>query len=223
MQRRIVLGFLAGAAAISIGGCVGPFRNHYRFKLTVEVETPEGLKSGFSVIEVWAAYEMPGSQRRLWGVKGEAVAVDLPGGQVLFALLKTHAIHEDMAGLSMTTLDPRFRNDVVESAERIAKRDGIRSPTEVAPKNYPLLVRFINIADPESVELVDPGALNAAFGAGVRLKRITVQATNDAVSEEIGRRLEAMGVKAGHGLGGRVGVAPKPTLAEQLGYGDFWR
>lgn len=184
-----MMGLIAGAAAIAAGGCAGPFRKRYRFRLTVEVNTPEGLKSGYSVIEVWAAYETPGSQRRLWGVIGEAVAVDLPGGQVLFALLKTHAIHEDMAGLSMTTLDPLFRNDVVESAERIAKRDGIRSPAEVAPKDFPLLVRFRDPNAPATLELVDPADVAALFGSGFEMMRITIEVTDDPVTTEIEQRL----------------------------------
>lgn len=189
MQRREVMGLLAGALAISTAGCGGPFRKRYRFKLTVEVETPEGLKSGSSVIEVWAAFETPGSQRRMWRVRGEAVAVDLPGGQTLFALLKTNAHYEDMAGLSMMTLDPRFQYDVVESAERIARRDGIRSPAEVAPKDYPLLVRFRGVVDPASVRQVDPADLVTSFGPGMRLKRITVEVTDDAVTTGIEKRL----------------------------------
>lgn len=189
MRRREVMGLLAGAVAISTTGCAGPFRNRYRFKLTVEVETPEGLKSGCSVIEVWATYNFPGSQERLWGVKGEAVAVDLPGGQTLFALLKTNAHFGDMAGLSMTTLDPRFHYDVVESAERIGRRDGIRSPAEVAPKDYPLLVRFRSVADPASVRRVDPADLATSFGLGARLKRITIEVTDDAVTTGIAKQL----------------------------------
>jgi hypothetical protein len=33
-----------------VGGCSGPVYKH-RYRLTLSVETPDGLKSGFSVIE----------------------------------------------------------------------------------------------------------------------------------------------------------------------------
>jgi hypothetical protein len=42
------------------------------------------------------------------------------------------------------------------------------------PAEYPLLLRFGNIADPRTVEQVDPDNLAASFGYGVRLKRITI-------------------------------------------------
>ncbi|HET9630690.1 MAG TPA: hypothetical protein VFP14_14535, partial [Novosphingobium sp.] len=57
MMRRSVLGGLAGALALMLPGC-GMFGNSlptYRYRLTVEVDTPEGLKTGSSVIEVRTA------------------------------------------------------------------------------------------------------------------------------------------------------------------------
>jgi len=173
----------------ALSGCTLLGRSTYRFELTVEVDTPEGPRRGSSVIEVWASYNMPGSQERLWRVRGEAVAVDLPDGKTLFTLLKTGAIHGDMAGLSMEALDPAFKNDVVESAERIAERKKITSPATVAPASYPTLVTFGDIADPTSVELVDPDNLAATFGEGTALRRITVQITDDPVTTGIEKRL----------------------------------
>jgi hypothetical protein len=221
VRRRDLLGVLAGGSALLLGGCAGPFRERYRFKLTVEVETPQGPKSGFSVIEVWATYNMPGSTERLWGAKGEAVAVDLPDGQVLFALLKTSALHGDMAGLSMATLDPQFRNDVVESAERIGRREGIRSPAKVAPKDYPVLVRFKDKADPKSVELVDPLALDLTFGKGVQLKQITAQVTNEPMTEGIERKLSWLPMYYDKLLSGERYERISPDLADHLGAGHF--
>lgn len=200
MGRRGALEWgLAGLALAALPiGCAGPFRHRYRFRLAVEVDTPLGLRRGSGVIAVWATYNMPGSSERLWGVEGEAVAVDLPGGQVLFALLKTNAIHNDMAGLSMTALDPAFKNDVVESAQRIGRGTGIVSPVAVAPKDYPMLVRFRDLSDPKSVEQVQPDALEKAFGSGVRLRRITVQVTDDPVTTGIKKRLPSFGPETGY-------------------------
>src|SRR5690242_13207563 len=78
----IVMPFLSGCALL-------PHR--YSFKLTVEVETPQGVRSGSSVYQVSAASMpallLPNERKRDWVVKGEAVAVDLPNGQTLFALM----------------------------------------------------------------------------------------------------------------------------------------
>ncbi|HBM06154.1 MAG TPA: hypothetical protein DD369_11230, partial [Erythrobacter sp.] len=58
---------------------------------------------------------------------------------------------------------------------------------------YPMLVTFGDLDDPASVERVDPDDLAATFGEGVRLKRITVQITDDPVTSGIEQRLGWLG------------------------------
>jgi hypothetical protein len=209
IARRIAIGVLAGGVTILfvgydvtgfvVGGLVAllvgfkiPLSNSYRFRMTVEVETPEGVKVGSSVYEVRARRTkamLPDANTRKSAARGEAVAVDLHGGRTLFALTKTGAIHGGLVGLSMSTLDPAFKNDIVESAARISAGDSIRSPAEVEASDYPLLVTFADMADPTSLEGVDPSDLSKMFGHGVRLKRIVVEVTNDQVTTGIEARL----------------------------------
>lgn len=62
----------------------------FRYKLTAEVMTPDGLKTGSSVIEVSysSVHPLPNPGRwRADKVTGEAVYVDLGGGKNLFVLL----------------------------------------------------------------------------------------------------------------------------------------
>ena len=181
------------AAVLTLGGCAEMFPNKYRFRLTVEVDTPQGLRSRSSVYEVWAngiTAALPEEAKRDWGVKGEAVPVDLPNGRTLFALLKTvNPMREDLAQMSMVALDPAFNNDIVESAGRISQNSGVRANADVPPSDYPLLVMFRDIVDPKSVERVDPADLASAFGPGVRLKRLTVEVTDDDVTMGIEKRL----------------------------------
>lgn len=189
---------MRGIGALSIGmlaalaSCGGLTPTTYRFRMTVEVATPQGTRSGSSVYEVRAYTTgeiLPDANKRSWETRGEAVAVELPGGRTLFALMKTGAMHGDMASLSMRALDPMFNNDIVESAERISRRQSIRSPAQVVSSDYPLLVTFVEITDPKSVVRVNPADLMATFGYGVRLKAITVQATDDPVTTGIKKRL----------------------------------
>jgi hypothetical protein len=50
MARRGALGLLAGTVAALLSGCGSFFRSgSYRFRMTVEVETPEGVRTGSSV------------------------------------------------------------------------------------------------------------------------------------------------------------------------------
>jgi hypothetical protein len=62
----------------------------FRYKLTAEVMTPEGLKTGSSVIEVSFSSTHPLPNPGRWSadtLTGEAVYVDLGGGKNLFVLL----------------------------------------------------------------------------------------------------------------------------------------
>ena len=54
---------------------------------------------------------------------------------------------------------------------------------------YPMLVRFGNIADPTSIEQVDPRNLVGSFGLGVQLRRITLAVTDEDVTVGIGKSL----------------------------------
>lgn len=184
---------VAGATLLLIvWGNMSAHRAAYRFRMTLEVDTPNGLVSRSSVYEVTARYRadlQPGGQKREWSVRGEAIAASLSDRRTLFALLRTNAIHEDLAGLSMTALDPAFRNDVVESAGRIARTDGVRSSAVVERALYPMLVTFRDPEDPCSVEEVDPDDLARTFGPGTRLRRITVALTDDLLSDDLSRRL----------------------------------
>lgn len=199
MARRGMLGMLAGGAVALLSGC-GLFGNpSYRFKMTVEVETPEGLKRGASVYAVRAEKHsptiFPEARGRSREVVGEAVAVEVSPGKALFALMKTlnGAGDDNLAYLSMVTLDPAYKNDWVESAQRISSGDGIRSPADVAEGDYPMLVTFTDIDDPSSVQRVDPANLAASFGPNIRLKRITVEVTDDDVTTGIEKRLRWLG------------------------------
>ena len=194
MARRGVLGLMGGMATFVLSGCgLGP--PSYRFKMTVEVDTPEGLKSGSSVYEVVSNRQtdlVSGGSSSTAELRGEAVAVDLGGGKTLFALLRlANAKNDDdnLAIMSMKTLDPNFAYKRADTAERRLKGDGIRSPGDVASADYPMLVTFGNITDPASVVRVDPTNLLASFGSGVKLKRIWVEKTREAVTAGIEERL----------------------------------
>jgi hypothetical protein len=196
MARRGVLGVLASAGTFILSGCGAIISNYsYRYKMVVTVDTPQGERSGFAVHET----QVTKNNFTFWGLdaergmylRGEAVAVDLPGGQTLFALLCDPA-------LPQSVLDPDWKNDWVASAQVISRGDTPRGPLSMTlgkPKpvnmksGYPMLVRFRDIKDPKTVQEVDPANLAASFGAGVRLKGITVEVTDENATTGIGKRL----------------------------------
>lgn len=204
MARRGVLSSLAGAGAALLGGCKSGFQPAYRFRMIVEVETLEGVKTGSWVYEVsaWRTSDLvSGGKGSKWKLCGEALPVDMPNGQTLFALLKTtNPLRDDLALMSMAAMDPSFQYEKFESVGKIASEDGVLSPAVVAPDDYPMLATFADKSNPASVELVEPGSLVAHFGLGVRLRGITVELTDNQVTSGIAERLgwlEAVGRERG--------------------------
>lgn len=201
MARIIKAAWLA-LAALMVPGCAfaDDTAPDYRYRLTVEVETPEGLKAGSSVIEVQQTLVRAGSspahqavERR---VRGEAVAVDLPGGKTMFALLRSDN-DIDWASRVFVLLAPKRKQTFEDSLDDVLEVKGEQALPRMWPavstiperSAYPMLVTFNDLAKPESVAAVDPDDLAATFGDGVKLKRITVELTDDPVTTGIEERL----------------------------------
>lgn len=200
---RVIAGFWALVAAVLLAGCETAVEDQapdYRYRLTVEVETPEGLKAGSSVIEVQQtlgrAGSSPANQAVSRRVRGEAVAVDLPDGQTLYALLRSD-FNIDWASYLFVNLVPKSDEPFADSLDNVLELKGEQTLPRMWPPvghlgertAYPMLVTFGDEADPTSVAKVDPDNLAATFGKGVKLKRITAELTDDPVTTGIEERL----------------------------------
>lgn len=166
-----------------------------RYRLTVEVETPEGVKAGSSVVEVrvretgedsWAPVEARGVRADL---RGEAVAIDLPGGRTLFALLRTKN-RVDAAKwwpFSVVSTEPF---DGEYAGIRRAQQMKREMASGILPiEDGPMFVTFQAINDPTSVQSVDPTDLASSLGSGVNLKQIMIEITDEEVTDGIEQRL----------------------------------
>jgi hypothetical protein len=179
--------------AAVLSSCVSRSQTQ-RTKITVEVDTPAGLRAGYSVFEDVMTPAGPFSisdNKYSSKFRGEAVAVDLPGGRTLFALLHNgHSL--DMANLIGRALYPDGRNDGGPALEPGHPPREMRAELKgLAESGLPLLVTFRDVNDPMTIEKVDPANLAATFGSGVQLKRITVAVTGENVtSGEIAKRLQ---------------------------------
>lgn len=199
---------MMAAILATLTGCGSGGLPDYRYRLTVEVETPEGLRTGSSVIEVSTSIAgstsipSPGAVRHR--LKGEAVTVDLGRYGTVFALLRS-----DNFGDWATNLLFRLAPDVPDVRDEDGKYDSDASFKAryeamlqnrrliVLPKTFPdvaflkdqparpMLVRFRDVDDPTTVERVEPDDLAASFGDGVHLRRVTVQLTDDPVTKGI--------------------------------------
>lgn len=206
----------------------------YRYRLTVEVDTPEGLKTGSSVIEVKQSLGLaggsPGHSQIYRRARGEAVAVDLADGNTLFALLRSNddiewaeTIAERVAPkIERTGGDPRFDRVLGLTQQTQVPRTFPPFGNAKPQTAYPMLVMFADLDDPTSVAQVDPDDLAASFGEGVSLKRITVELTDDPVTTGIEERLGWLSIKRGSiGLSPmearRSGVDPKQLSSTVTG------
>ena len=227
MGRRAVIGVALAVLGLSGCGDGRQSKQTFRYKMTVEVETPDGIRHGNAVRELrftdgYNGFFSLGESKPQVDLVGEAVAVDLPGGRTLFALLSGS-------------------DGDVDYGKRIADRTGLwrlDKPLAIgtimglypdAPKTekltyssaLPMLVTFKDINDPTSVERVDPDNFGTNFGVGYRLKLITVQVTDESVTLDIGKRLEAVGILPDRSIDNEFKMTTSPTLAQRLGYKDF--
>lgn len=189
----------------------------YRYRLTVEVDTPEGPRTGSSVIEVTTRisgqYSIPNPGQVIHSVRGEAVAVDLGSRGTLFALLRSErlidwastvmfvaaprvplAVTRGLPNSSQVAFDIRFKAALALAGAQVIPRDyrdriGSRHQPGDPPSAWPMMVRFRDLADPKSVDKINPDDLSASFGAGVKLRRITAERTDDPVTSGILARL----------------------------------
>lgn len=98
VARHGALGILLEAAATDLASgfkLLGFPRASLHYRMTVEVETPQGLRSGSSVLEstLVAGPQTGQAGGAISSLKGETVTVDLPDRQTLFALLSSPSQH----------------------------------------------------------------------------------------------------------------------------------
>ena len=148
------------------------------YRITIEVETPDGVKSNSGV---WKHYV---SMKAYWfsgflegGDLGEAVFVDLGERGTLFAILAERNREGKPVWPSFDTLLRKsFGVRRVGNPRRdVYALSSLEGTADVPSKLIPFLVRFRDLNNPRSVEAVDPENLEASFGPGVSLKRVTVE------------------------------------------------
>lgn len=205
MRRRALLRLMLGAAGLGNSGC-GRETFVYRYRLTLEIETPEGVKIGSGVLEcrafddtnakIYFAERRAGSR-----VRGEAVTIDLGHRGVLFALLARAASATSSEAADLPEAAARRAGLVVDGRTQTPKRydlftdllrevSALRGKIPVRPAELPMLVRFRDTGDPRSVEAVDPKRsrkeLRARREAVARDGRNNQRSCDDGDREEAG-------------------------------------
>ena len=165
------VGPLALLAALVIGDQIRINRPGHKYRLTVEVETPEGVKSASGVMAVHPDRSYSRGGHTL--TRGDAVFVDLGGGKNLIALL-AHIDNKsvDLDGVNYVAL--RAYN----AAGRKASFNEMSRMTGAVPVKgalVPVLVTFTDLTDPGTAREVLPDEVEAGLGKGFHVGSISVE------------------------------------------------
>ncbi|AWL95794.1 MULTISPECIES: hypothetical protein [Bradyrhizobium] len=165
-------GLLGLLAVLVVGDQIRINRPGHKFRLTVEVTTPDGIKAGSGVLAV-----VPDRNYNRGGrttMRGEAVFVDLGQSKNLVALLA----HRQDAKLDFDDINyVALRAYGAARGNRVSFND-IHRQTGVVPVQadlVPVLVSFGDPKDPKTARLVAGDHAEAVLGEGYAIRGITAE------------------------------------------------
>lgn len=234
LEQIKIYAFLGGIIALALLFLLIPiYINYpwgtYRYRVTVEIVTPEGIKTGSAVREIRVHTEPGFLGVRKQGIDrliGEAVVIDLGTRGVVFALLSEDDLYQAFpynngVGI-LSPMGIRYYKSL---------KPGTKAP--LPSEKYPTFVTFKDLSDPKSLQLVygqrfDVEAqkhllvdeMETLFGAGVRVQGITIEITNDPVTWGIEKGLPWLLKLNGGYLDGRFSGGG-PELSNILHGGNF--
>ncbi len=175
MYRILVAVFLV-LSSLGLSGC-GTYDWHQ--KMTIEVQTPDGVKSGSAVTSVswWRNHIFKDGAPFKYNYEGEAAVVDLGQGRFLFALLSPENLHSYTASVVLDIVAER--DGLNRSIEAIKRTQELTGQVEVPKKHFPTMITFIDVKNPNTAAPVDPDDLSAMFGNGYSLKSVTLEITEE--------------------------------------------
>jgi len=166
------LGVLTLLAVLVIGDQIRINRPGHKYRLTVEVETPAGVKSASGVMAVTP--DRGYSRKGHTATSGDALFIDLGGGKNLVALL-AHIDNKslDLDGVNYVAL----RAYGAAGGQRVSfnEMSRMRGVVPVKGELVPVLATFSDPADPSTMRTVPSDDLAASFGSGFRLQGISAE------------------------------------------------
>jgi hypothetical protein len=159
----------------------------HRFRLTIEVDTPEGVKAASSVIQAThtgKATGLPQTGGTYSSVRGEAVFVELGNNRHVIAVL-AFGPHAGQDQIDQLAADAFGRNRAFWYKEA----PSWTGRAELTGDLIPTLVTFTDLNDPTTAQVVRPDAFESVFGPGVRFKRAWIEITGDPVTRGIEKKL----------------------------------
>lgn len=189
-------GPLALLAVLVVGDQIRINRPGHKYRLTVEVETPAGIRSASGVLAVTP--DRGYSRRGHTVTSGDALFIDLGGGRNLLALLAHIDKTLDLDGINYAAL----RAYGAAGGQRVSfnEMSRMRGAVPVTGELIPVLATFADPNNPGTMRTVPPDRLEAVFGAGVHLRGVTAEVVptgfwpidfGGALGEPVTRGIEA--------------------------------
>lgn len=191
---------LAVTGSLALTGCWVVTLPKVHYRLTVVVDTPEGRRSGSSVVEFRSDYTpdfpFPATASVTYNLRGEATPIRLPNGKYLFAVLKwTEAdaakpmLLESFADILPPRLHPVHDDaDNRQVMAQIKALSKLRASRPVKPKYYPVFAWFDDIARPRTIHAL-PAHVGDVIMTGVKLSGMTLEITDLPVTHQVKRIL----------------------------------
>lgn len=239
MKRKFIIATLVGLgllAVIPLAWSKMDSSASWRYKMSVAVETPEGLRIGSAVREVNVVIK-PQRYSEGYNIKthlnGEAISVDLGTRGVLFVLLKGYGLQENYGSDIPFYAFPGPPGRTKEGLEYYSHLNNIKAT--LTPPYYPMLVMFKDRKDPKTVTsvldleihqtnpltyTVTADNFEKLFGKGVRLKSIMIEMTDAPISGGIENWLPWLPEHYKGYLDGQL-TGGGPEFSNTLHYGNF--
>jgi hypothetical protein len=163
-------GPVALLAALAIGDQIRINRPGHKYRLTVEVETPAGIKSASGVMVV--VPDRGHSRSGHTSTRGDALFVDLCGGKNLLALMAHPDKSLDLDGMNYLALRAYVAAGRRASFNEMSRMTGV---VPVRGELIPVLATFGDPADPGTMRAAPPDDLETALGKGIHLHGVTVE------------------------------------------------
>ena len=162
--------------AIYIADQIRINRPDHKYRLTVEVDTPDGVRSASGILSVRPNrnYGGSGTGSSVPQAKGDALLLELGEGRnlvVLMAYGEDGANFEDASFLPTRVLGATDRRISFRDMKTLSGRPAVNVPDA----QRPVLMSLPDLNDPKSARRVKASDLEAAFGKDYRLRRFMLE------------------------------------------------
>lgn len=190
-------------------------------KVTIEVETPSGIRRASSVMHVkweagapWIHGDAGSSRTRL---TGETVAIEVAPSRYLFVLFRGMGpaiFHKLRERYESPYSMKEARNDILN----------LQDPVVLTVADNIRLATFGDMTKPETVRKVNPGDLITPFGYGYRFVSLSISVTDEPVTDgKIAKLLPWLGSDNEATLTPLTGQTTNTRFSSQTIHGDFKR